>query len=1210
MAQSEIARAEVILNGQKANATLKELENATKALNAELRKLPTNSAEFTKKTEEFQKVKNRLSEVKQEIMGTQSAMGKFADWTNKYLQSIALIGAAFAGASLAIKGMVDSAGKLSDSLANIRKTTGMTADEVSRLNSEFKKIDTRTSRQELREIANVAGQLGIEKKSIFDFTEAIDKLNVALGDEIIGGAEAVASIMGTLRNVLTDMRTKDVSDDLLRLGNAINDLSAAGFATAPVLTDFANRIGGVGINLGLSSDEVLGLSATMQELAISTERGGTAMVKILAKMTTNTDEFAKVAGLPLEEFTKLVNTDLYNAFFKVLEGSRRSGEGATYLGRMIKEMEISGIGAAEVFSKLGNNTAMLTEKVNMAGASLQNTNGVMAEFNIKNTTLGATLDKLGKEFNSLMASATLISILKSGVDVAVDLVAWLKVLPKTIKDNIVALTLLSGAVLIWIAAATRSMQISALNILLMKEGILLRIKDAVVLEALIIKERLYAFAKSQGTIATKIATVAQWAWNAAMTANPIGVVIAAVTALVAALKYYETASRSAINNEAVKISSMNRMEAINKLLSSSYDALNGSIRTLNQLSIQEKADLKTKIADSIKLAEVELAMMQARQQKVKQDNSKATPLQQVWNYVKSSSAADGTAMNMADGLNNGAKAAKELDSGVKELRTNLDRLKETQKEVLAITNAESVADSIHGKSLDNLEEKLNKLQIARKNTIAGSEDYIRIQNKIKEVQKEIAVFDTSDKTSDEEKKRLAKEALKTTYEKLGEEIKKYVALLQQQVIADPKQAAITAERIKSLQKEKEKVDALVESLVDLKKAGKTSYEKINEEIKKFNALLQDQVINDPAQAAVTAERIKKLNEEKKAVDELVASLTQPDDLTDWMDKYFNDRPMSDKETWDVTTGGLLGSFDSPDDGSEDPKMKEERESYEANKWAKDAEKVVGYVSMVKDTLGSLDDWYSSRENMELARDQALNEKKEKNLKGRLKAGLITQKQYDEATAKNDAALAAKKRKIEHDQAVRAKAMAVLQAGINVALGITSALSTIPAGFALAIVTGILGAIQIAAILAAPVPQAAKGRYNVTGRDDGRLYNNVPWVGPASTGLYSTPTLISEAGPEYVIDAKTTKNLQMNYPGVIDAINFARVPQFASGSYPQSGNSPSAISQNQGSFENGLLSALNEFNTHARNGIRTFLVYDDVRDSASTINDIENDVKSI
>jgi hypothetical protein len=938
------------------------------------------------------------------------------------------------------------------------------------------------------------------------------------------------------------------------------------------------------------------------------------MVKILAKMTTNTDEFAKVAGLPLEEFTQLVNTNLYGAFIKVLEGSKRAGEGATVLGRMIKEMEISGIGASEVFSKLGSNTDLLSQKVLQTGTALQTTSGVLAEFDIKNSTLGATLNKLGKDFNSLMSSATLISIIKSGVMVVADLIAWLKVLPKTIKYNQVALTILAGAIGVWIAAMTRSLQISALNILLMKEGILLKIKDAVVLEALIIKERLMTFAKTEGTVASKLATIAQWAWNAAMSANPIGLVIAGITALVAAIKYYDSTNRSAMATEAIKLSSMSRMDVTNRLLASSYELINNQIRKLNELSIQEKADLKEKIASSIKLAEIELSMMQARKQKAN-DSGQATLGQKVWNYVKSSSAADGTAMNQEDAKANGAEAAAAYDAGITKLRENLDRLKGTQTELLNITNAEANADAILGKSLDNLEEKLSKLQTARKNTVAGSEDYLRIQEKIKGVQIEISKFDTSDKTTEEDKKKAKNEALKTSYEKLGTEIKEYIALLQDQVTKDPAQAAVTAKKIKALQEEKAKIDALVESMVDLKSAvGKTDYDQLIEDLKKYNALLQDQVINDPAQAAITAEKIKRLTEEKQKIDELIKSMTEMKELSidemlyQMSDGQLGGREETQKESWDRTTEGLLGSFDGSDE--EDPQMKAEREGYATAKFVKDAEEVLVYANVVKDTLGALDDWMSNKENLELARDESNNEKKAKNLKGRLNAGMITQKQYDTAIAKMDDDLAKKKRKIEHDQAVRGKAMAVIQAGINVAQGITAALGgTPPASYVLAAITGVLGAIQIAAILGAEVPQAAKGRYNVTGRDDGRLYQNVPWVGTATTGLYATPTLISEAGPEYVIDAKTTKNLQMNYPGVIDAINYARVPQFASGNYPQNSSSSAQVQQDQTMFQEGLLGALNEFNNHARNGIRTFVVYDDVRDSANTINEIENSVKT-
>ena len=66
-----------------------------------------------------------------------------------------------------------------------------------------------------------------------------------------------------------DIKTDDVGTDIMHISNALNELGAAGFATSPVVADFASRIGGVGITLGLTSGQVLGLSATLQELNVS-----------------------------------------------------------------------------------------------------------------------------------------------------------------------------------------------------------------------------------------------------------------------------------------------------------------------------------------------------------------------------------------------------------------------------------------------------------------------------------------------------------------------------------------------------------------------------------------------------------------------------------------------------------------------------------------------------------------------------------------------------------------------------------------------------------------------------------------------------------------------------------------------------------------------------------------------------------------------------
>jgi TP901 family phage tail tape measure protein len=254
--------------------------------------------------------------------------------------------------------------------------------------------------------------LGVAKNDILKFTVATDKMVVALGDEFTGGAEEVTKVMGGLRNIFSDIKSDKIDVDMLRIGNAVNVLASEGAATGPVLTDFANRIGGVGVSLGLSSAQVLGLSATLQELNVGTEKGGTAIVKILQRMTTHVKEFAKVADMDVKEFAALVNTDLFGAFTKVIEGSQKSGKNATALGAILDKLGVEGAGASEVVTKLGTNLNMLTGKVEVAGRALQGTDSIMEEFRLKNSTLGAEMDRLGKGLNSAFTNSGMSDSLK------------------------------------------------------------------------------------------------------------------------------------------------------------------------------------------------------------------------------------------------------------------------------------------------------------------------------------------------------------------------------------------------------------------------------------------------------------------------------------------------------------------------------------------------------------------------------------------------------------------------------------------------------------------------------------------------------------------------------------------------------------------------------------------------------------------------------
>lgn len=113
------------------------------------------------------------------------------------------------------------------------------------------------------------------------------------------------------------------------------------------------------------------------------------------------------------------------------------------------------------------------------------------------------------------------------------------------------------------------------------------------------------------------------------------------------------------------------------------------------------------------------------------------------------------------------------------------------------------------------------------------------------------------------------------------------------------------------------------------------------------------------------------------------------------------------------------------------------------------------------------------------------------------------------TAKKNEELEKKKQQLKHKQAVWEKANSLAQAGIATALAITHALPNL----VLAAIAGAMGAIQIATILATPIPKYAKGTdYHRGGPaivgDGGRsevvLFNGGAWLTPDKPTLVNMP----------------------------------------------------------------------------------------------------------
>ena len=393
---------------KKLSDSSRALKNASKTLGAELLHLETigkkNTSEYRLLERQYKSTTAQAIVLDSKLKGLDSRVGDNFRNVGNYQKAIgglrnglAQLGLSF-GAFQLVGGSIKVLKNFEEASADIAKTVGITIERAKELSREFLNFDTRTSIEGLQQIATIGGQLGIAENDIVGFTKAVDKLNVALGDEFTGGAEEITSVIGGLRNVFSDIKTGNVENDLLGIGNALNELGASGSATAPIVSDFAGRIGGVAIPLGLTTGQVLGLSATLQELQVNSERGGTAVTKILQKMTTNTKDFAEIAGLSLKDFEKLVNTDINQAFQLVVKNVNKSGTSATDLAKKLDKLGIDGAGASEVFLKLSSNMGLLNSRIDLATKSLKEQDSITNEFNVKNNTLSATIDKLTKEF--------------------------------------------------------------------------------------------------------------------------------------------------------------------------------------------------------------------------------------------------------------------------------------------------------------------------------------------------------------------------------------------------------------------------------------------------------------------------------------------------------------------------------------------------------------------------------------------------------------------------------------------------------------------------------------------------------------------------------------------------------------------------------------------------------------------------------------------
>ncbi len=497
---------------------------------------------FAKAREDLKKYQDQMAKMQQGIKKTQTSFGqqKPSMWSNlKQLIPVASIVGIGNQLKNTAERAIETYTRLDDKMADVQKTTGMTKEEVKALDAEVMKIDTRTSREDLLDLARVAGKLGVAKPDVEGFVRATDQIRVALSEDLGGDVEESIQKIGKLTSIFHLREELGLERSLLSVGSAINSLGAASEANEGYLVDFTNRTAGVAPQAKVSIQNVLGLGATLDQLGQSAEVSGTTYSQVMTGMYKRTNQYAKIAGMSVSEFSKLLREDANEAFLKFLEGANKTGD-MEAMTKNLATLKLEGTRSTQVLGALAGNVDLIRQQQSLANIEFAKATSLTEEYNTKNASAQALMEKRRKAIDEVIASLgeKLMPFWSEFLGLTAGSVSILKAVVSTQIEYKGVILSVATVTTGYIAVKKLLNFYSKANRIAIAEEVLAMRASTTATAGASIGAKALAVAKALVTFQFRSAAVAAKSFFASI--GPIGWAITAATALVAILKGLKT----------------------------------------------------------------------------------------------------------------------------------------------------------------------------------------------------------------------------------------------------------------------------------------------------------------------------------------------------------------------------------------------------------------------------------------------------------------------------------------------------------------------------------------------------------------------------------------------------------------------------------------------------------------------------------------------
>ena len=361
-------------------------------------------------------------------------------------------------------------------ITGVAKTTDLTDGELADMSDAIKAMSTEipASTTEIAAVAEAAGQLGIQKDALLDFTRVMTMLGTATNMT----AEDAATALARFANI-----TGMSADNYDRLGAVIVDLGNNFATTESEITQMGTRLASGGKLAGLTEPQIMALAAAMSSVGIEAEAGGTAMTqtlnaieKAVATGEDSLQSFADVAGMSADSFAEMWNTDALGALTAFIRGLGNLDEQGESAVLVLEDLGLTGIRQSNMLKSLALAADQMDSAVQTANTAWDENIALTNEANKRYATTQSKLDMMQNAYNNLKVAVgdaftpALRDAYDAGTDVLNVLGEFVQENPALVKGVATFTGVVGGATVALTAYAAISKVIKALDMATMFGG--------------------------------------------------------------------------------------------------------------------------------------------------------------------------------------------------------------------------------------------------------------------------------------------------------------------------------------------------------------------------------------------------------------------------------------------------------------------------------------------------------------------------------------------------------------------------------------------------------------------------------------------------------------------------------------------------------------------------------------------------------------------